>query len=303
MVSAIITTHNRADVLPRAINSVLNQTYKDIELIVVSDGSTDETNDLMAQYADNPNIIYIAYTPSRGGNYARNIGIKAAQGEYVAFLDDDDEWLPKKIQRQLDKFQENPDIALVYTGINIIYNEERVKYYQAANVEGNISHEILLYNIIGTTSSVMVKRMVVIEAGLFDESLKALQDHDLWIRICQKYFVGCVSEKLLNYYNGTNAFQITDKVKLYITSKQYIQEKYNKLYSTLTKSEQKTLFRSQTLGYVKRCIKSGNNVEARKHVRTAFSKDKSIWIILSYIITYFPFKVVLFICKYYKRRF
>ena len=117
-ISVVIPTHNRVDLLPRAIKSVLEQTYKDIEIVVVSDGSTDGTDEYMKQYADNPNVKYISYHPGRGGNYARNAGFDAAKGEFVAFLDDDDEWGPTKIEKQVALMEADEEVGLVYTGIN-----------------------------------------------------------------------------------------------------------------------------------------------------------------------------------------
>ena len=104
-VSAIITTHNRLELLIKAINSVLNQTYENIELIIVDDNSTDGTRTYIQKLLlENKDISYIYISPddSKGGNYARNLGINAASGEYIAFLDDDDEWLVDKIQKQIN---------------------------------------------------------------------------------------------------------------------------------------------------------------------------------------------------------
>ena len=114
LVSVVIPTHNRADLLPRAIDSVLNQTYSNFEIIVVSDGSTDNTEEVVKSYSDKDSRIrFIGYSPARGGNIARNTGIEAAKGEYVAFLDDDDEWMPEKLKKQIKVMESNPDIGLV----------------------------------------------------------------------------------------------------------------------------------------------------------------------------------------------
>lgn len=125
-VSAIITTHNRKVLLKRSIESVFSQTYPNIELIVVDDASTDGTDDyckvLSLRY------IYISKQESKGGNYARNLGIKAATGEYVAFLDDDDYWLPSKIEKQVTLL-ENSDCELVYCGRRLeIISKDNIKY-------------------------------------------------------------------------------------------------------------------------------------------------------------------------------
>ena len=116
-ISVIIPTHNRVDLLGRAIRSVQNQTYKNIEIIIVSDGSTDGTDEFVnkLKYTDN-RIQFYEYKPSKGSNVARNLGIEKSKGEYIAFLDDDDEWLPTKLEKQLEVFQKDYRIGLVYTG-------------------------------------------------------------------------------------------------------------------------------------------------------------------------------------------
>ena len=125
-VSVIIPTYNRAHLVDRAIQSVLNQTYKDFELIIVDDGSTDNTEDIIKEFQKkDERIKYIRHEENRGGSAARNTGIKAAKGEYIAFLDSDDEWLPIKLGRQISEFTNKSKIALVYTGRIIIEEGER----------------------------------------------------------------------------------------------------------------------------------------------------------------------------------
>ena len=120
-ISVIIPTHNRADILPRAIKSVQDQTRPVDEIIVVSDGSTDSTEEVVRQLAEKDSRIrLIAYHPGHNGNYARNKGIEAASGEFIAFLDDDDEWLPKKTELQMELFEKDPGVGLVYSSQNCI---------------------------------------------------------------------------------------------------------------------------------------------------------------------------------------
>ena len=153
MVSVIITTHNRCNLLERAIQSVLNQIYKDFELIVVADGCTDGTDSLMKKYESEKRIQYIHYSPAKGGNYARNKGVQNSRGEFIAFLDDDDEWLPEKLELQVAKIREDPECVLVYTGIRVVYVNECIEYSSIPKANGDLSKVLLFNNIIGSTST------------------------------------------------------------------------------------------------------------------------------------------------------
>src|SRR5699024_2462081 len=127
--SVVIQTHNRSRMLEKAVNSVLNQTYKDLEIIIVSNESTDDTDLVINKLKERDHRIYsISYLPARGANYARNKGIENTTGELVAFLDDDDEWYEEKIEKQVKIFSSNESIGLVYTGKEIIYVKENIVY-------------------------------------------------------------------------------------------------------------------------------------------------------------------------------
>ena len=128
-ISVIIPTHNRADILPRAIRSIQNQTRPVDEIIVVSDGSTDNTEEVVKELAEKDSRIrLIAYHPGHNGNYARNKGLEAASGEFIAFLDDDDEWLPRKTELQMAFFEKEPEVGLVYSSQNCIYTDSGITY-------------------------------------------------------------------------------------------------------------------------------------------------------------------------------
>lgn len=296
-VSAIITTHNRVDVLSRAIQSVLNQTYSNIELIVVSDGSTDGTDKLMDEYKDNNKIKYISYTPSKGGNYARNQGIINASGEYVAFLDDDDEWHPKKIEKQMEVIREDGKIGIVYVGKNIIYVNQKIRYNSITPLPADTAQSILINNFIGTTSSVLAKREIVVECGMFDENLKALQDYDLWIRICQQCHVGSVDEPLINYYNYLNTNQVSGKTKLYKDSIEYIENKYKYLYNTLPEDKKKEHQYDMYLLLAQKCARNNQGRQSREYLKKAYQIKKGLNPIILSILSYFPFYVNLYLHK------
>ena len=292
LISIVIPTHNRSDLLQRALDSVLNQTYGDFEIIVVSDGSTDNTDEIMANYQDE-RINYISYHPSRGGNVARNTGIKAAKYDYIAFLDDDDEWHPTKLQKQLNVFNENENVGLVYTGVNTIYVDEQVSYYSIPDKTGNLSKDILLSNSIGTTSTVMVKKEILNETGYFDEKLKAQQDYDLWIRVCQKTEIGAVKEACVKYSNYPGTNQISQQLDKYIESMSYIQEKYKTLFSKFTDKEMNDKRSNESLFLATKSMRKNNGKLTRKYSKKAFKFSPSLKPIFYYLVSGLKYSSIL----------
>ena len=194
LVSAIITTKNRADLLPRALDSVLNQTYENLEIIVVDDGSDDETPEIIKQYQKDHSIISIRNETSLGANKARNQGIKKARGEFVAGLDDDDEWHSTRISVLLMHYDDS--YACITSNDKMISSNRSVVWQKKKEV----SLDDLLYsNHVG--NQVLVKKKRVLAVGGFDESLVAAQDYDLWIRLCEKFGpIKIVQKPLQNVY-------------------------------------------------------------------------------------------------------
>ena len=180
LVSAIITTHNRADLLPRALDSVVVQTYPNIEIIVVDDGSTDDTSSVVESYQQEIQINYIRLDDSVGACRARNTGIEAASGMFVAGLDDDDQWHRKRIEKLFEGYSDEysavtSDVVMVRPNSTAVW--KKPKY---------IDFESLLYtNLVG--NQVLVRRSRLLEVGMFDAGLEAAQDYDLWIRLCEAF--------------------------------------------------------------------------------------------------------------------
>lgn len=228
-VSIIIPTFKRANILPRAIDSVLNQTYKNIEIIVVSDGIDNPTNIVMKKYTSNSKVNYFFYKNNMGGNYARNFGIQNATGEYIAFLDDDDFWDETKLEKQMKHFYDEK-IGLVYCGKEHQYLDENISYISSALKRGNLSEEIFEKNYIGSTSCVVIRKNIIDKVGYFDENLLSLQDYDLWIRICQETLVGAVNEPLLLYRNKSANNQISVNINKRIKSFAILMEKYENYF-------------------------------------------------------------------------
>ncbi|WP_051237922.1 glycosyltransferase family 2 protein [Lacticigenium naphthae] len=195
VVSIVIPTYNRQDLLLKAIDSLFNQTYRQFEIIVVDDCSTDGTQEALNRLND-PRVIYMRHTQNKGAGEARNTGIEKAQGEYVAFLDSDDKWLPTKLEKQVHIFEQNDAIGAVYTGVKKA-DEGSVISITQPKYRGDILAELMKKNSIDTTSSVMIKTKWLREIGGFDSSLPSCQDWDLYIRLAQVTQFDFVKEPLV----------------------------------------------------------------------------------------------------------
>jgi glycosyltransferase involved in cell wall biosynthesis len=187
LVSVIIATYNRGSLINEAIDSVLNQTYKNFELIIVDDGSTDDTEMRVKEF-NNPRIRYI-FQENHGRSYARNTAIKMSTGEYLTFLDDDDLYLANKIELQVEFMKNNSQCDVVYSeALCFITDKDKTFMKYSAKFEGNIYSKIALYIPHPIClPTIMLRRNVVIEIGLFDENLNRFEDVDLWRRISKKY--------------------------------------------------------------------------------------------------------------------
>lgn len=197
-VSVIIPTYNRAHLVGRAIQSVLEQTYQNFEIIVVDDASTDDMEEVVKGFSDQ-RIHYFRHEQNKGGGAARNTGVKKARGDFIAFLDSDDEWFPSKIEKQLRIFYKgNAKLGAIGTGISIYSTRHESKIKIPSGSFGNIHKKLLQGNSWpGSTSTIMIKRECFKKVGLFDELLEAGQEYDLYIRIAKHYYFDVVRELLV----------------------------------------------------------------------------------------------------------
>ena len=193
-VSAIITTHNRADLLPRAVQSVLSQTFTDHEVIIVDDGSTDHTQEVMAAQRD-LRIRYLRHETAMGPCAARNIGIDNARGEYVAFLDDDDEWLPEKLSLQVRALEaEDAIVALAYCWYDYVDDSDGVRRQGPRRlIEGDIHGSMLALDIPAPTSTYLMRTRPARRLR-FDEDLTMSTDLDFLVRLSCQWRVALVRE-------------------------------------------------------------------------------------------------------------
>jgi glycosyltransferase involved in cell wall biosynthesis len=198
-ISVIIPTHNRAGLIGRALTSIFAQTFAPVEVIVVDDGSTDHTEALVRDRF--PQVSYLRQ-PQQGVSRARNLGIQRAQGEWLSFLDSDDEWLPHKLALQRHALQHKSPCRLCHTDEIWIRRGKRVNPMKKHAKHGGAIFRHCLPRCVISPSSVMIHRTVFERVGHFDESLPVCEDYDLWLRICARYEVLYVPEKLLVKYGG-----------------------------------------------------------------------------------------------------
>lgn len=211
LVSVIIPAYNAARFLPQAIESVLEQTYKNIQVIVVDDGSTDDTERVVRKYP----VRYIKIKRSGGPATPRNIGIKNANGKLIAFLDSDDVWLPGKLKEQID-FMNKGKLDFVSSNAQVIDGKGKTirdSYLGEAKVPSGHVFGPLYQNNFIITSSVLAKKTCLEEAGPFDKGLEGAEDYDLWLRLARLCRFGFLSQKLLRYREHSGSFSDKEVVK------------------------------------------------------------------------------------------
>ncbi|MCK4738277.1 MAG: glycosyltransferase family 2 protein, partial [Sulfurimonas sp.] len=197
-ISVVIPTYNRYEVLQRALTSVYAQTYKPKEIIVIDDGSTDETSQIQNLF---PSVKYY-YQENSGVSSARNLGIKNSTYDWIAFLDSDDEFHIDKLKAHVDFHKNSPDIRMSYTNEKWIRDDREVKLpkkYQ--KVGGDIFEECLSHCIIAP-SATLIHKDLLDEVGLFDENLEVCEDYDMWLRMALKNKIGLIDKKLITKYGG-----------------------------------------------------------------------------------------------------
>lgn len=229
-VSVIIPTYNRAHLVGRAIQSVLNQTYQDFEIILVDDGSTDNTAEVIKKFQEKEKRIrYIKQARNKGAGAARNSGIKAARGEYIAFQDSDDEWFPEKLEKQIRVFENAPaEVGVVYTDMQRIYRDGRIKYWHSPIVtpENIINTKTLDYQVsnIGILSA-LIKKECFDRVGLFDVKFPRFIDLEFFIRLSKYYHFYLIREPLVKYYDTEG---ISSNTKTISIARRLLLEKYFK---------------------------------------------------------------------------
>jgi len=260
IVSVIIPTYNRAHLIGRAIKSVLKQSYQDFEVIVVDDGSMDNTEEVIKEFQEqDKRIRYIKHEKNQGGAVVRNTGINAAKGEYIGLLDDDDEWLTEKLEKQVIKFQKSSGkIGVIYGGFFYVSEKSgEIMSEIIPTLRGNIYSNLLESCILGSPTP-LIKKKCFQKAGFFDETLLSCQDWDMWIRLSKYYDFDFVPDIVAKHH--VHGEQISVDLNAKIIARGKLIEKYR---VDLSKNSQTFSIILKRLGMLYSL--AGNQGEGRKY--------------------------------------
>ena len=265
LISVIITTYKRpVEIVKRAVNSVVNQTYDHWELFVINDNPEDidlsnDIKDMIDEFND-PRIHYYCMERNRGACAARNQGIRLSKGEYIALLDDDDEWMSEKLSLQLGGFN-NERVGLVYSPFYKITDlDSKPQLIARATVSGNVFNKMIYGNIAGGCSMTMFSRKAINEVGLFDEALLSSQDYDLYLRISEKYEFVYIGVPLVNRYLQDES--ITNSLTKQIQGWDLFTRKHQDLYN-----EYPDAYSYRINRFVSKLLEKGSFKEAFKYYK------------------------------------
>jgi glycosyltransferase involved in cell wall biosynthesis len=262
-VSVVIPTYNRADVLQRAINSVLNQTFTDFELIIVDDYSADNTEKVVDKY-DDERISYIRFNENCGANAARNTGIKASNGDYVSFLDSDDEFHVKHLESVVSDLKDiDTSCAGAFTAFKHVHDGSVVTISGAP--DGLITQEQLIAtNVVGGFSTVTLRSEVFKEVGPLDEEMPSAQDIEYFIRVLEQYSMLGIDRPLVTYYRDGE--RISDDLDSRIAGQRRLIEKHG---DKLSRAGYSRIFSSRAFAHAR----NGNLTAARQNFGRAIKSD------------------------------
>ena len=283
MVSVIIPTYNREKTILRAVSSVLNQTYGDLELIVVDDCSTDKTEEIVKSIEDS-RVIFVKLEKNSGACVARNTGIAMARGEYIAFQDSDDEWLSNKLEKQLEYLNKTGADVTFHKVRQHFPDSDELNYFPHKEESGFVSH-LEISNISLVTTQSIVGKKEVFGHYLFDPAVKKMQDYDWAVRASKEYKFYYISEILVEQYHQNESLS-AQGYEVVIRMRQYFLEKYKEemadnpafeLFHLRAIAQCKTLIGENAADDFRRCYEiSGDRRDLMRHV---LCKSKILYLI------------------------
>lgn len=231
-ISVVVPSYNRSDLILSALESIRTQTFRPIEIVVVDDGSTDDTCEVVSEWA-RKNVepgklrLRLAQQANQGANAARNLGIREASGEVIAFLDSDDRWLPEKLEKQIALLNSEDEIGGVYCGLRNVdlLSGKKDTPEPRTYPTGDLLQQLLVHDVTEATSCWIVRKKCFQQVGTFDTDLPARQDWDMWIRLSEKYKIECVPEILVEMGNHLGE-RVRSKAEREILAHRVIFRKY-----------------------------------------------------------------------------
>jgi len=213
----------------------MNQTIKEFELIIVDDASEDATQEVLSSFKDE-RIKYIKHHINRGEAASRNTGITHAEGDFIAFLDDDDEWLPEKLRLQLNLIEKSPPIiGAVYSSFVVIDMDKGITLGEwVPKKKGDIYRDMVFANFVGTPSTVLLRKECFCRVGLFDEHIAYCLDYDMWIRISREFHFDYIETPLVKYHCHKN--QISNNLEIKVKGKEALLTKYGPFFTSNRKA-------------------------------------------------------------------
>ncbi len=279
-VSVIIPAYNAMRYLPKTLDSVLQQTFADFEVLIINDGSSDTIIEWGAKIADTR--VQLITQSNQGVSAARNTGIALAQGEYIAFLDADDLWESTHLEKQASYLDNYPTIGVVYTWTQLIDECDRATgRIFASHANGMIWQELLEKDVISTGSSAMVRRCCLDSVGGFDTELAHAEDLELWLRIAQRYQIGVIKEPLTMYrQHPDNTTKNREKML------HGLRMVFEKAFATVPIEmlhHRNSAYASLFLGFAWLAINDGDTKQAEKYRKQAYLHHPQVWFTERYL--------------------
>lgn len=301
LISVIVPTHNRDNLLKKALDSIKNQTYKNFEVLVVDDIGNESTKEIVSSLNDE-RFYYVHNKKYQGATYSRNLGIEKSKGNYLAFLDDDDEWYEKKLELQLEKFYSDKEIGIVYGKLKIKIPSLNISYITAPLKKGEIYKDLIIENYVGGTIIPMINLNVVSkEVCYFDTNFPAREEYDLWIRLSRKHNFDFVDDVLAVAYNNFDEKRISSDIKNYEEGISLLNSKYQKeINELLTESEELNRKVLQLRFLSAQAIKVNNTKIAREKYLEILKLKFSLKNLFFYLMSFLSAKNIFLLRKYLK---
>ncbi len=289
LVSAIIPARDAEPHLARAIDSALAQTYVPLEVIVIDDGSRDATHQIASRYGDRLRLIRLPRPLGPGG--ARNVGIEAARGPYVAFLDADDEWLPEKTARQVAVIQSAPGMTFVFCGAAFISgapDAPMLVNQNRAPVSGSDAWKVLLAYPFVSTPTVLARREAVLRAGLFDPALPIAEDQDLWIRLARLGRIGYVEEVMTRVHDTPGSLSKRRANEGVVYALEMIDRHIKAAAGELTAAEIREIYAERSASLGRNAYEAGETILGMRLLLDSIRLGRPALPVLAYLLSASP---------------